>query len=109
MVAFVSEPAFPAHQDAHAGSAEPVDPGQGRGLRSLSGIHDLGRAELLDSLVQHLDAEVGLQHVRYSLRQNLASRSAHDRHKVEKPAPHGQVGDVRVKDQVQTIRPQSSL
>ena len=35
-----------------AGPAQPVRPGKGRGLRSLVGIHGLGRAELVDGLVQ---------------------------------------------------------
>lgn len=32
--------------------AEPIRPGKGRELRSLIGIHDLGRAELVDGIAE---------------------------------------------------------
>ena len=57
----VQEAAFPVHRYAHAGSTQPVRPGEGRELRPLIGIHDLGRAELVDGFVQRFDAVVGLQ------------------------------------------------
>lgn len=60
----VQEPASPIHRDTHAGSAEPIGPGEGRVLRSLIGIHYLGRAELVDGLVQRSDTEVGRLRVR---------------------------------------------
>lgn len=60
----VEESAFPIHRDAHTGSAEPSGPGEGRELAALIRVHDLGRAELVDGLVQRFNAEVGLQGVR---------------------------------------------
>ena len=91
----VEESAFPIHRDSHARSAEPVGPGEGRELRSLICIHDLGRAEPVSSIVQRFDAEARLQRVRYPPGQYLAGVPVHDRHQIEEPAPHGQIGDVR--------------
>ena len=34
----VEEAAFPIHRDAHAGSAEPVGPGEGRELAALDAL-----------------------------------------------------------------------
>ncbi len=78
----VEESAFPIHRDAHAGSAEPVGPGEGRELAALIRVHDLGRAELVDGLVQRFDAEVGLQRVRDPPGQDLSGVPVHDRHEV---------------------------
>jgi len=60
------------HRDPGADPFQSVGPGKGRELAALVGIHDLGRAELVDRLVQRLDAEVGLQRVRYPPSQHLA-------------------------------------
>ena len=49
------EPGFAAHRDARARPPRPVAPGKGRELRSQVGVHDLGRAEPGDGLVQRLD------------------------------------------------------
>ena len=53
----VDAPAF-AIRDPGADTFQAVGPSKGRKLRSLIGVHDLGRAELVDHLVQGLDAEV---------------------------------------------------
>lgn len=104
----VKETAFPNHRDPHARPAEPIRPSEGRELRSLISIHDLGRAEFVDGLAQRLDAEVGLQRVRDPPREDLAGVPVHDRYQVEEPVPHGQVGDVRAPDLVRAIHPQTS-
>ena len=62
--------------------AQPIRPGEGCELASLIRVHDLGRAELVDGLVQCFDAEVGLQRVREPPGQNLAGVPVHDRHEV---------------------------
>ena len=54
---------FAIHRDPGADPFQPVGPGEGRELRPLIGVHDLGRAELVDRLVQRLDAEVSFQRV----------------------------------------------
>ena len=59
----VEAAAFPIHRDPGADPFQPVGPGEGRELRPLVGVHDLGRAEPVDGLVQRLDAEVGFQRV----------------------------------------------
>ncbi len=45
------------HRDPGADALQPVGPGEGRELRPLIGVHDLGWTELVDRLVQRLDAE----------------------------------------------------
>lgn len=54
------------------------------------GIHDLGRAELVDGFVQRIDAELGLQRVRDTPGQNLARVPVHNGHEIQKAPPHGQ-------------------
>ena len=62
----------------------------------------------MNGLVQRFDAEVGLQGVRDPLGQNLSSVPVHDRHQIEEPSAHGQIGDVRTPDLVRAIHPQTS-
>ena len=85
----VEEPAFPIHRDAHAGPAQAVRPGKRRELATLIGIHDLGRAELVNGLVQRLNAEIDLQRVRDAPGQDLAGVPVHDGDQTQEPAPHG--------------------
>ena len=59
----VQLPGFAIHGDLCLGPLQAVGSVEGRELRSLVGIQDLGRAELVDGLVQCLDAEVCLQRV----------------------------------------------
>lgn len=101
------EPAFPIHRDAHAGPAQAVRLGKGRELRSFVGIHDLGQAELVDGLVQRLDAEVGRPltgrclhantergRVRDAPCEDLPGMPVHDGNEIQEPPSHRQVGDV---------------
>lgn len=103
----VDEPAFPIHRDSHAGSAEPVGLCDGRELRSLICIHDLGRAKFVNGIVQRFDAEVRLQRVRYPSGQNLAGVPVYDCYQIAEPAPHGQISDVRTPDLVRTCHAQA--
>ncbi len=54
----VEAASFAVHRDPGPGPLQPVGPSEGCELRSLIGVHDLGRAELVDRLVQSLDAKV---------------------------------------------------
>ena len=80
---------------------QPVGPVEGRELTALVGIHDLRRAELVDRLVQSLEAELGLKRVRYPAGQHLAGEPVHalrrlktiayrpkDGHQIEEAFPH---------------------
>ncbi len=51
------------HREPGADPFQPVGPGEGRELRPLIGVHDLGRAEAVGRLVQRFDAEAGFQRV----------------------------------------------
>ena len=79
----VEEPPLAVHRDAHAGSAQPIRPGKGRELAALVGVHDLGRSEAVDGLVQRLNAKVGLKRVRDAPCQHLAGVPVHDRHQIQ--------------------------
>lgn len=81
----VESPALAVHRDPGADPFQPVGPGEGRELRPLDGIHDLGRAEAVDRLVQRLDAKVGFERVRDAPGQHLAGEPVHDGNQVEKP------------------------
>lgn len=74
--------------------------------RMTVGVHDLGRPEAGDGLVQCLDAEVRLQRVRDAPGQHLARVPVHDRHQIEEPSPHPQIGDVRSPNLIGPIHPQ---
>ena len=82
------------------------DPGGARELRSLIGIHDLGLSVFCsvfcDGLVQCLNAEAGVQRVRQPPRKHLARRPIHDRHEIQEPTAHRNVGDVAAPDVVRT-------
>lgn len=69
---------FAVHRDPGPDPFQPVDPGEGRELRPVIGVHDLGRAELVDRLVQRFDAEVSLQRVGYPPGQHLPGMPVHD-------------------------------
>ncbi len=66
------------HGDAHAGPLEGVDPGEGRELAALIGVHDLWRAEPVERLVQRLHAEPRLQRVGDAPGEHLAGMPVHD-------------------------------
>ena len=52
---------FSVHGDPGANALQAVSPGKGCELAALIGVHDPGRAKVVDGLVQCLDAEVSLQ------------------------------------------------
>lgn len=68
-------------------------------------VHDLGRAELVERLVQRLDAEVGFQRVRDAPGQNLPGKPVHDGDQIEEATTHGQVGDVGTPDLIEPLQP----
>ena len=84
---------------------QPVGPIKGGELAALVGIHDLGRAELMDRLVQRLEAEVGLQRVGDAPGQNLAREPVHDGHQIEKAAALRDVGNVGAPDLIWPVDP----
>lgn len=102
----VDAPALAIHRDLGADPFQSVGPGEGRELRSLIGIHDLGRAELMDRLVHGLDAEVGFQRVRDAPGQNLPGEPVHDCDQVKEALSHRQVGNVGAPDLVGPLHPQ---
>ena len=57
------------HRDKCADLFQLVSPGEGRELAALIRVHDLPWPEAVDSLVQGLDAENGLERVRGASRQ----------------------------------------
>ena len=85
----VDAPALAIHRDPGADPFQAVGPGEGRELRSLIGVHDLGRAERVDRLVQGLDAEVGFQGIRDAPGQNLLGEPVHDSHQIESRGASG--------------------
>ena len=68
----VDAPPLAVHRDAGADALQPICPGEGRELAALVSVHDRGRAEPVDGLVQRLDAEVRFKGVRYAPGQNFA-------------------------------------
>lgn len=83
---------FPVHGDPGADPFQPVGPSEGRELRALVAVHDLGRPEAMARLVQSFDAEVHFQRVRDAPSQHLAGGPVHDGNQVEEAPPHWQVG-----------------
>jgi len=80
------------HRDQGPDPLQPVGPGEGRELRALISVHDLGRAEAMDRLFQRIDTEVRFQRVRDARGQHLAVEPVHNRHQIEEATPHRQVG-----------------
>jgi hypothetical protein len=72
----------------------------------MIGVHDLRRAELVDRLVQRLDAEVRLQRVGDASSQHLAAAPVHDGDQIEEALSHRQIGDVGAPDLVGPLHPQ---
>ena len=54
----------PVHRDAHTGFGQCRDPATSGELRALIRVHDLGRAEAGDGLLQGLEAEARMHRVR---------------------------------------------
>lgn len=102
----VEVPGFAVHGDFGLGPLQSVGPVEGRELTALDGVHDLGRAELVDRLVQRLKAELGFKRVRYPPGQNLAGEPVHDGHQIQEPFAHRQIGDVIAPDLICPINAQ---
>ena len=82
---------FAVHRDFGLGPLQPVGPVEGRELRALVGIHDLGRPKFVDGLVQSLDAEVRLPSPRAIVLEPVANNSA----LLEPVADHGSMLEMR--------------
>lgn len=89
---------LPVHRYPGAHPFEPVSPCKGRELKALNGIHDLGWAELVDRLVQRLDAEAGFQRVRYPPGQHFAGEPVHDGNQIQKALSHRQIDQLACPD-----------
>jgi len=63
-------------------------------MRGMVAIHDPGFAVSGHGLVQSFDAKIRLHAVGQAPGQNLAAVPVHDRHQIQEPAPHRDVGDV---------------
>ena len=104
----VQIPGFAVHRYFGLGPLQPVGPVERRELRPLVRIHDLGRAEAVDCLVQRLDAKISLQRVGDAPGQNFAGEPVHDGHQIEEAFAHGQVGDVGAPDLIWPLDPQTA-
>ena len=102
----VRTPGFAVHGDFGPGPFQPIGPVEGCELAALFGIHDFGRAELADGLVQGLEAGLGLQRVGYPPGQHLAGEPVHDSDGTEKAFAHRQTGDVGAPDLIGPVDPQ---
>lgn len=60
--------------------------------------YDLGWAELIDCLVQRLEAEVGFQRVRVATDQHLPGIPVHGGDQIEEATAHRDLGDVSTPD-----------
>ena len=96
---------FAVHRDPGANPFQPVSPDEGRELAALIRVHDLGRAELMDRLVQSLHAEVGFQRVGYPPGQHLPGIPVHDGDQIEEATAHRDVGDVSTPDLIGPLHP----
>ena len=103
----VEEPALAIHRDMDARAAQAIRPSERRELAALVGVHDLGRAEPGDGLVQCINTEVRLQRVRDAPGQNFAGVPVHDGDQIHKAPPHRQIGDVGHPDLVGSRHPQT--
>ena len=92
----VVDPAAQAVQaDAAACGLEPLDPVLGGERATWIGIEDLRHPEARQRLLQGCQAEVGRQGVGKPPGQHIAAGDVQDRHQVQKPVRHRQVGDIR--------------
>ena len=96
------------HRDPGADPLQPVGPCEGRELRALIGIHDVRWAELVDRLVQRLDAEVGFQRVGDAPGQHLSGEPVHDSDQIQEALFHRQIGDVGAPDLIGPLHPQAA-
>ena len=83
---------------------QPLDPSEGYEIPPTIRVHDLGRAELVD----RLDADDHLKHVRYWLGQCFPRIPVHAGDQIQEATAHGQMGDVDALDLVGPIDPQAS-
>ena len=81
----VQIPGLAVHRDLGLAPLQPVSPVKGRELRPMVGVHDLGRAKLVDGFVQRFEAELGLKRVRDAPGQHLAGEPVHDGHQIKEP------------------------
>jgi hypothetical protein len=94
--------------DASLGPLQPVGPVEGCELASLISVYYLGRAELVDRLVQSLEAEVRFQRVLYPPGQNFSGEPVHDGDQIQKPLSHRKVGDFGAPDLIGPVDPKST-
>ena len=96
---------FAVHRDFGFCPLQPVGPVEGCELGALIGVHDFGRTELVDRLVQRFEAEVRLQRVGDAEGQNLAREPVHDGHQIKEAFPHRDVGNVGAPDLIGSVDP----
>ena len=73
--------------------------------RPLISVHDLGRTELVDRLVQRFDAEVSLKRVEDTPRQHFAGAPVHYGDAIQKSLPHRNIGNVGAPNLIWAINP----
>ena len=74
--------------------------------QTVASIREHGRAEVVDRLVQRLDAEVGLKCVGDAPGQHLPGIPVHDGDQIQKAPAHRDVGDIGTPDLVGRLDPQ---
>jgi len=91
----VVHPSSPAvHADPHALCQQRFGEVLGGELATLIGVEDLGGTVAHQRLLERLHAEVGRHDIAHPPGEHLAAVEVQDRHQVDKPLGHGDVGDV---------------
>ena len=91
----VDPTAFSVRTDLDLCLGQHVDPSTTGELAALIGVEYLWRTIFCQRLFQRFHAEVGIHAVGQPPGKHLAAEPIHDCHKIEKAAPHRDVGDIR--------------
>ena len=99
----VHAPTAPIHRHPNACLSQRGDPGRSGELRSLIGVHDLGRPEAGDGVLKCLYAEVRVHRIAEPPVQHLARGPVHDRDQIQEAALHRDEGDIGTPDLVRPV------
>ena len=96
----INPAAFPVHGYLHVHIFQCLCPLKAGELAALVTVHDLRLAVFGDGLFQGLDAKISFHTIGQPPAQNLAAVPVHNSHQIQKPALHGNVGDIHAPDLV---------